>query len=72
MTNDATDEPDSRAQSQGTPGRGTSPDACLLYTSDAADDMQCVDLGGRRTIKKTKQENQLTPLQTIPTNMRSQ
>jgi len=21
---------------------------CLLYTSDAADDMQCVDLGGRR------------------------
>jgi len=23
---------------------------CLLYTSDAADDMQCVDLGGRRTI----------------------
>ena len=27
-------------------------DACLLYTSDAADDMQCVDLGGRRIIKK--------------------
>ena len=25
---------------------------CLLYTSDAADDMQCVDLGGRRNIKK--------------------
>ena len=24
---------------------------CLLYTSDAADDMQCVDLGGRRIIK---------------------
>ena len=24
--------------------------ACLLYTSDAADDMQCVDLGGRRII----------------------
>ena len=23
---------------------------CLLYTSDAADDMQCVDLGGRRII----------------------
>ena len=23
---------------------------CLLYTSDAADDMQCVDLGGRRFI----------------------
>ena len=28
------------------------PRACLLYTSDAADDMQCVDLGGRRIIKK--------------------
>ena len=26
---------------------------CLLYTSDAADDMQCVDLGGRRIIKKS-------------------
>ena len=25
-------------------------DTCLLYTSDAADDMQCVDLGGRRII----------------------
>ena len=25
---------------------------CLLYTSDASDDMQCVDLGGRRIIKK--------------------
>jgi len=25
---------------------------CLLYTSDAADDMQCVDLGGRRISKK--------------------
>jgi len=28
--------------------------SCLLYTSDAADDMQCVDLGGRRIIKKKK------------------
>ena len=25
---------------------------CLLYTSDAADDLSCVDLGGRRIIKK--------------------
>src|SRR5450756_2032678 len=25
-------------------------DACLLYTSDAADDLLCVDLGGRRII----------------------
>eukprot|EP00657_Telonema_sp_P-1_P001446 TRINITY_DN1369_c0_g1_i1.p1 TRINITY_DN1369_c0_g1~~TRINITY_DN1369_c0_g1_i1.p1 ORF type:complete len:101 (-),score=32.60 TRINITY_DN1369_c0_g1_i1:49-351(-) len=27
-------------------------DTCLLYTSDAADDLLCVDLGGRRIIKK--------------------
>ena len=27
---------------------------CLLYTSDAADDMKCVDLGGRRIIKKLR------------------
>ena len=26
--------------------------SCLLYTSDAADDLLCVDLGGRRIIKK--------------------
>ena len=26
--------------------------ACLLYTSDAADDLLCVDLGGARIIKK--------------------
>ena len=29
--------------------------ACLLYTSDAADERSSVDLGGRRIIKKTKQ-----------------
>ena len=27
---------------------------CLLYTSDAADDLLCVDLGVRRIIKKKK------------------
>ena len=27
---------------------------CLLYTSDAADDLLCVDIGGRRSIKKKK------------------
>src|SRR5665254_18450 len=27
-------------------------DTCLLYTSDAADDLTRVDLGGRRIIKK--------------------
>ena len=26
--------------------------SCLLYTSDAADEKRCVDLGGRRIIKK--------------------
>ncbi len=30
-----------------------------LYTSDAADDQLCVDLGGRRIIKKTN-------IQTMP------
>ena len=29
---------------------------CLLYTSDAADDLLCVDLGGRRIIKKKNQQ----------------
>ena len=28
--------------------------ACLLYTSDAADEEDSVDLGGRRRIKKKK------------------
>src|SRR5450756_1312694 len=27
---------------------------CLLYTSDAADDLLCVDLGGRRILKTKK------------------
>ena len=31
---------------------------CLLYTSDAADERSSVDLGGRRSIKKKKQNNQ--------------
>ena len=30
----------------------TNYNTCLLYTSDAADDLLCVDLGGRRIIKK--------------------
>ena len=34
------------------PGSGT----CLLYTSDAADERSSVDLGGRRIIKKNKQD----------------
>ena len=31
--------------------------SCLLYTSDAADDLLCVDLGGRRIIKKKKKKS---------------
>jgi len=31
--------------------------SCLLYTSDAADDLLCVDLGGRRIIKKKKKKH---------------
>ena len=27
---------------------------CLLYTSDAADDLRCVELGGRRILQKKK------------------
>ena len=34
-------------------------DDCLLYTSDAADDLLCVDLGGRRIIKKKTVTNQI-------------
>ena len=30
--------------------------SCLLYTSDAADERSSVDLGGRRIIKKKKQQ----------------
>ena len=33
--------------------------SCLLYTSDAADDLLCVDLGGRRIIKKKKEKENL-------------
>src|SRR5450756_3218583 len=33
---------------------------CLLYTSDAADDLLCVDLGGRRIIKKKKKNQKKT------------
>ena len=37
---------------------------CLLYTSDAADDLLCVDLGGRRIIKK---KNSAHAASTTPT-----
>ena len=34
---------------------------CLLYTSDAADERSSVDLGGRRIIKKKKDEYTIYP-----------
>ena len=37
-----------------TPGVRELRHACLLYTSDAADERSSVDLGGRRIIKKKK------------------
>ena len=36
------------------PERRGAGEACLLYTSDAADERSSVDLGGRRIIKKKK------------------
>ena len=38
------------------PKKKDDPYPCLLYTSDAADDLPCVDLGGRRSIKKKKKQ----------------
>ena len=51
--------------------KGVNPWFCLLYTSDAADEEDSVDLGGRRIIKKKKlekwpfldQNHGLTPLE---------
>ena len=39
-------------------GRATSIPSCLLSTSDAADELLCVDLGGRSIMKKKKQNKQ--------------
>ena len=39
---------------QGPPIHLGETEGCLLYTSEAADDLLCVDLGGRRNIKKKK------------------
>ena len=43
--------------------------ACLLYTSDAADERSSVDLGGRRNIKKKEKEEkekEKIALKTLP------
>src|SRR5450756_2083647 len=41
---------------------------CLLYTSDAADDLLCVDLGGSRIIKKKKSTANDSPNHTNTNN----
>ena len=46
--------------------------ACLLYTSDAADDLLCVDLGGRRIIKKKKNKHISTVLTIFITPLKEQ
>ena len=43
-----------RTHGDGQPVVGVVGQACLLYTSDAADERSRVDLGGRRIIKKKK------------------
>ena len=48
------------------------PKACILYTSDAADERSSVDLGGRRIIKKKKYEHVIaTRRNTIRKNIRT-
>ena len=39
---------------------GIQGEACLLYTSDAADDLPCVDLGGRPILKKKNNKKKQT------------
>ena len=46
--------------------------SCLLYTSDAADDTPCVDLGGRRIIKKKIKLSKLCELQTKKSGLYNQ
>ena len=41
-------------------GDGVNPKACLLYTSDAADALPCVDHGGRRILQKKNNNNTTT------------
>ena len=48
--------PPPRAGAARRPGRIS---ACLLYTSDAADERSSVDLGGRRIIKKKKRDREI-------------
>ncbi|MCY7416869.1 hypothetical protein LKL48_16395, partial [Listeria monocytogenes] len=43
------------------------PVACLLYTSDAADDLTRLDLGGRRIIQKKKKKKYKGEIHTYKT-----
>ena len=59
IVNDALTRVHASIRKKDTDGSGNAPQIgiiyiCLLYTSDAADDLLCVDLGGRRLIKKKK------------------
>ena len=49
-----------RTPAVGTPNSSDQIAACLLYTSDAADERSSVDLGGRRIIKKKKNKKLTT------------
>eukprot|EP00658_Telonema_sp_P-2_P010665 TRINITY_DN14023_c0_g1_i7.p1 TRINITY_DN14023_c0_g1~~TRINITY_DN14023_c0_g1_i7.p1 ORF type:complete len:147 (+),score=38.15 TRINITY_DN14023_c0_g1_i7:59-499(+) len=54
-----TDFSDGASLAQGSVHPGVDdPKSCLLYTSDAADEEDSVDLGGRRIIKKKKKNQQ--------------
>ena len=45
----------------GPAGLGAAIYGCLLYTSDAADEEDSVDLGGRRILQKKKKTTRQTP-----------
>ena len=47
-------------------------EACLLYTSDAADELLCVDIGGPRITKKKKKKQHSAPDLTNLTNTNNQ
>ena len=52
-------------------GNQTAPSACLLYTSDAADERSSVDLGGRRIIKKKRKDSKYDESATTYNNQRT-
>ena len=50
---------------------GSGEKTCLLYTSDAADERSSVDLGGRRILKKKKNDNAAAGHECITTNTKN-